>query len=150
MSWTILIASAIPPSTAIKMAPVAASHKEHENKLYWDLYGSIPPMKPPGFSESPRRKVPSRRDTAPLDRGSIHHFPSFVRGPLGNLFYDLFVHILKGFNQFRGRGENLVSRLKISFDLIIRLTSGLIFIKVQCMITLFCPLQCPIFYKFYP
>ncbi|CAG2217067.1 unnamed protein product [Mytilus edulis] len=81
-----------------------------ENKVYWN----IPPMKPPRFSESPRRKVHSRRDTPPLDRGSIHHFPSFVRGPLGNLFYDLFIHLLKGFNQVRGRGENLVSRVKVS------------------------------------
>ncbi|CAG2222664.1 unnamed protein product [Mytilus edulis] len=48
------------------MAPVAASHKEHENKLYWNLYGSIPPIKPPRFSESPRRKVLGRLGDAVL------------------------------------------------------------------------------------
>ena len=84
------------------MTPVAAIHKEHEQKLYWNLYGIIPPMKPPRFSESSKRKVHSRRDTPPLDRRSIHHFPSFVRGPLGNLLYDIFIHLLKGFNQVRG------------------------------------------------
>ena len=37
-------------------------------------------------------------------------------------FYDLFIHLLKGFNKVRGRGENLVSRVKVSLVLIIRLT----------------------------
>ncbi|CAG2206627.1 unnamed protein product [Mytilus edulis] len=66
------------------------------------------------YSSKIQKPFIANRITPPLDRGSIHHFPSFVRGPPGNLFYDLFIYLLKGFNQVLGRGENLVSRVKVS------------------------------------
>ncbi|CAG2193818.1 unnamed protein product [Mytilus edulis] len=44
------------------MTPVAASHKEHENKLYWNLYGSIPPMKPPRFRAGDKVRITKKKD----------------------------------------------------------------------------------------
>ena len=48
---------------SIKMTPTSASLKEHENKVYWNLYGSIPPMQPPRFRVGDKVRITKKKGT---------------------------------------------------------------------------------------
>ena len=49
---------------SIKMSPTSASLKEHENKVYWNIYCSISPMQPLQFHVGDRVRIT-------INKGSI-------------------------------------------------------------------------------
>ena len=43
------------------MTPTAASLKEHEAKVFWNLYGDLPPMQKPRFSVGDKVRIPKKK-----------------------------------------------------------------------------------------
>ena len=48
---------------SIKMTPTAASQKENEVKVFWNLYGDLPPMQPPRFKVGDKVRIIKKKGT---------------------------------------------------------------------------------------
>lgn len=46
---------------SIKMTPTAASQKENETKVFWNLYGDLPPMQPPRFKVGDKVRITKKK-----------------------------------------------------------------------------------------
>ena len=46
---------------SIKMTPVAASQKDNEAKVFWNLYGDLPPMQPPRFKVGDKVRITKKK-----------------------------------------------------------------------------------------
>ena len=116
------------------MAPVAVNHKEHEKQFILEPF---PPIKPPRISEEERYFGEGIHPRWTEEVFTISLVLSYVQ----LTFYDLFIHLLKGFNKVLDRGENIVSRVKVSLVLIIHLT---------CLVNFHCAAIHLLFDPFYP
>ena len=45
------------------MTPTAASRKEHEAKVFWNLYGDLPPMQRPRFRVGDKVRITKKKST---------------------------------------------------------------------------------------
>ena len=47
--------------SSIKMTPTDASLKKHEDKVYWNLYGDLPPMQAPRFRAGEKVRITKKK-----------------------------------------------------------------------------------------
>lgn len=43
------------------MTPIAASQKEHESKVYWNVYGNLLPLKPAKFKVGDKVRITKKK-----------------------------------------------------------------------------------------
>ena len=66
--------------SSIKMTPTASSQKKHETKVYWNLYGDIPPMQSPRFRVGDKLPITQKKGTS--EKGYTPHQPIASRATM--------------------------------------------------------------------